>query len=415
MTSYLLTRDVLNVNVSCFANYNTSDNPRPVNLFSWLINTKYRDKVLAIRAEPDKHQRDAIKATLPAITPSGEFSYRQVSDLVQHSKLLQFDIDQKDNALISNYSDLKNQIAKLPFVAYCGLSVSGTGYWGLVPLAYPDRHGQQFDALKRVFAHYGIVLDNKPRSVVSLRGYSYDPEPYLPESVTLFDLIDEPPVSQPRTLEPTADADTERKRVEACVEEIVQQGTYLGDSYDDWYQTGCSLANAFGEAGRTYYHLVSQHYPGYQPADTDKQYSACLKANSAATLGTFFHLCKLIGIEYRELLDESIDEVTPVEPTPTRYGFNAQFEGELLEFEIPDECPADWNEESQLEPLTAVASPNRKLFSGPLAIPANILPLYRHFRIEEPLFCNPLQPTENDNLLCAIETSQSGQLLEVLT
>ena len=383
MSTTIATRTLLNVNVSCFANYNTSDNPRPVNLFTWLINRKYRDRVLAIRAEPDKHQRDAIKATLPAITPSGEFTYRQVSDMIQHSKLIQFDIDQKDNALISNYAELKNQIAKLPFVAYCGLSVSGTGYWGLVPIAYPDRHSQQFDALKRVFAHYGIVLDNKPRSVVSLRGYSYDPEPHLPENVTLFDLCDEPPAVEPRTLEPLADADTERKRVEACVAEIVQQGTYLGDSYEEWYQAGCSLANTFGEAGRDYYHLVSQHYPDYQPTDTDKQYSACLKANSLSTLGTFFHLCKQIGIEYRELLTEATSEVAVVEPGSTRYGFNAQVEGKRLEFEIPDECPADWNEESQLEPLTAVASPNRKLFSGPLATPSNMLPLYRHFRFEE--------------------------------
>ncbi|GAB4000021.1 hypothetical protein GCM10028807_51730 [Spirosoma daeguense] len=194
MATYLLAQDVLNVTVSCFANYNTPSNPKPVKVISWLTSTKYSNTVEQIRAEPDKAKRDALKATLPAITPSGDFDYRSASKLKPdgHSRLLQFDIDLKDNPHIRNYTDLKTQLAKLPFVAYCGLSVSGTGYWGLIPIAHPDRHGQHFDAMKRVFVHYKIVLDDKPRNVASLRGYSYDPTGYFADSVMLFELYDEP-------------------------------------------------------------------------------------------------------------------------------------------------------------------------------------------------------------------------------
>lgn len=194
MATYLQTQDVLDVVVSCFANYNTPSNPRPIKMITWLTNAKYQPVVDRIRAESDKSKRDAEKATLPAITPSGDFEYRSASKLKPngHSRLIQFDIDLKDNPHIRNYTYLKSQIAKLPFVAYCGLSVSGTGYWGLVPIAYPERHGQHFDALKRVFAHYGINLDDKPRNVASLRGYSYDSDAYFAEQVMLFELYDEP-------------------------------------------------------------------------------------------------------------------------------------------------------------------------------------------------------------------------------
>ncbi|WP_084761850.1 BT4734/BF3469 family protein [Spirosoma spitsbergense] len=200
MPTYQLTQDVLNVSVSCFKNYETPANPVTINLLTWIRSEKHRPKIEALRLVDDKVLRDSIKATLPAITPSGVFTYRKESDLVpgSHTRLIQFDIDLADNRQIRNYASLKLQISKLPFVAYCGLSASGKGYWGLVPIAYPERHGQHFDRLKRVFAHYGIHIDTKPRNVASLRGYSYDPAPYQSDKVMLFEWHDLPkPQSHP--------------------------------------------------------------------------------------------------------------------------------------------------------------------------------------------------------------------------
>ena len=315
MAVYLDTLDVLNCSVSCFANYSTAGNPRPVNMLHWLRSDKYVHQQQAIRAMPTKKDRDDAKQFLPAITPSGEFTYRSEKKLVRHSGLIQFDIDLKENRTIRNYADLKGIIGKLPFVAYCGLSCSGTGYWGLIPIANPERHGQHFDALYRVFAHYKIKLDDKPRNVASLRGYSYDNNAYFAQRVMLFELHDVPPPAPVRQATFTADADTERKRVEACIAEVVRHGFYVGASYDEWYSVGCSLANAFGENGRDYFHLVSQHYPSYQTAQTDKQYSACLRANSKATLGSFFALCQQLGVVYKDLLKPE-NHITPRRPQP---------------------------------------------------------------------------------------------------
>ena len=62
------------------------------------------------------------KAHILAIIPSGVLTYRDEASLLAHTHLVQFDTDLKNNKHICNYSDLKEQIASLPFVAYCGLS-----------------------------------------------------------------------------------------------------------------------------------------------------------------------------------------------------------------------------------------------------------------------------------------------------
>ena len=185
---------ILDTEVSCFANYDTPANPKPVNLLSWLKSDKYRIPVERIRSIMDKAERDSIKATLPAITPSGLFTYRSVNHLVRHSGFIQFDIDEKGNESVGNFSELKGQISRIKNVAYCGLSVSGTGFWGLIPIASPDKHNQHHKAIQEAFAGLGIAIDPAPKSVASLRGYSYDQAAYFNHNATVFEKLHTPPI-----------------------------------------------------------------------------------------------------------------------------------------------------------------------------------------------------------------------------
>lgn len=170
---------ILNIDVSCFANYDSPANPRPVNLLKWLISSKYADLVNTIRNIDDKESRDKIKATLPAITPSGLFTYRAKNCLVRHSGFIQFDIDLKGNEAITNYSNLKKELCKISQVAYCGLSVSGKGFWGLIPIVQAEKHNQYFKFIENWFKAIGLIIDPAPKSVSSLRGYAYDPHGYF--------------------------------------------------------------------------------------------------------------------------------------------------------------------------------------------------------------------------------------------
>lgn len=202
----MLKESVLNVEVSCFRNYDTPQNPVTINLMTWLTSTQYKEKVEALRAIDDKRERDAIKATLPAITPSGVFSYRSQSKLLKHSGLIQIDLDLTEkNKLITNWTDLKAELIKIPQIAYLGKSASGRGYWGLIPIPPdPKDHKLYFESLEEIFLkRWGIELDDKPKNVASLRGYSFDPEAYFNHQAKTFLIKKKPQPKQVQTVKNT--------------------------------------------------------------------------------------------------------------------------------------------------------------------------------------------------------------------
>ena len=289
---------VLNVEVSCFKDVFTASDPVKINLLSWLASTKYRGRQEELRRIGNKAERDALKCTLPGITPSGVFSYRMESKLVKHSSLIQFDIDPKGNEGIMNYHELKAHIQNIKNVAYCGLSASGNGFWGLIPIAYPELHKPHFAFIERKFMEFGITIDTKPKNVASLRGYAYDPEGYFNHAPTILEKYDE---EQRETVKvynrPISTDPMENEiKVELCLSEIKDKSLDITAGYDVWFEIGCSLANAFGERGRGYFHEVSQFNQAYKSNTTDRQYSYCLGKSYRYTLGTFFYHCKQNGV-----------------------------------------------------------------------------------------------------------------------
>ena len=197
----------------------------------FLTSRKYRETVERIRAIEDKAERDKLKATLPAITPSGVFSYRAADCLMEHSGLICLDIDLKGNEAIGNFFELKEQLVKIPNVAFCIKSVSGKGYAVGIPLAYPERHGQHFDALKRIFERLGIQIDKACRDVSRLRGYSYDEDIYLNDNAKVFTLYDEPKKSAANYVQRPATSYTQQNDpLEACLKII--QNSHEGERHN---------------------------------------------------------------------------------------------------------------------------------------------------------------------------------------
>ena len=81
---------------------------RTCTLRSFLFSTKYKERILEIRAIEDKKARDILKIQLPQATISGVFkSHRRAENLLKHSGLICIDIDDKDNRHILNFDDLK--------------------------------------------------------------------------------------------------------------------------------------------------------------------------------------------------------------------------------------------------------------------------------------------------------------------
>lgn len=286
---------VLNISVSCFKDCLTPDNPRPVNLITWLTSDKHRAAVQRIRTLQDK----ALKKSLPAITPAGTFRYREAEGLVSHSGLISFDVDFKDNQHIKNYSDLKEQLKKIENIAYCGLSVSGAGYWGLIPISNPDQHKEHYQALIQDFRRMGVTLDKSGGDTTRLRIYSYDPEGHFNHNARPYTKIYQPrPKPAPAYQTPT-EGDT-REKVETLITEIALHKVDITADYSDWVKIAAALSNEFGPGGRGYFHRISQFYPKYDPDETDKVFNACLRNDyNKVTISTLFYIADNYGIRFK--------------------------------------------------------------------------------------------------------------------
>ncbi|SIR32533.1 BT4734/BF3469 family protein [Pontibacter lucknowensis] len=295
---------VLNVQVSCFKRCFIPSGMATVNLCTWLTSDKYAKEVLAIRNEEYDTERSILKRRLlPVITPSGIFPYRNEGNCKSHSGLIQFDIDEKENPAMKDLDAAREMLATLPYVAYCGLSVSGRGLWGLVSIYDSAHHTEHFEYLYREISSMGMKLDTAPRNIASARFYSYDPNAYFNHwAKPLRGRYKAPKQEYHATT--TGNPTEDQAKVEACISEIIRQGIDVTTSYhQDWLPIGCNFASTFGESGREYFHQVSQFHPKYSQRETDRQYDRCLsKCNGIAAIGTFFSRCADKGINYKELL-----------------------------------------------------------------------------------------------------------------
>jgi hypothetical protein len=168
-------KSVLDVECSMF--YRVTDTtPKSVNLLQWLKDTTYLPQQNQVRAIADtEKQKEAKVKLMPGITPSGIFSKRGNSHLLKHTGLIAIDIDKKDNPDVEDFAALRNQLSKIPCVAYAALSVSGNGCWLLIPIAYPERHKEHFEFLEELFRKtLGLIIDDACKDVARLRFYSHD-------------------------------------------------------------------------------------------------------------------------------------------------------------------------------------------------------------------------------------------------
>lgn len=360
--------NALQVQVSFFSRL--SDTHRPTNGSFYQIVTsaklaaQYAPLIERIRATEDKAERDQLKKQLPCFTPSGTFSRRAAAGLLAHSGLIQFDIDPKQNPALtaSNAPSLRDKIGRFQHVAFCGLSASGEGVWGVVPIAYPDRHKEHFAALATDFAAWGIVIDPACSNVDRLRFWSHDPDAVIKNEATIYRrLPDERPPVYTSTSRPTFAA-TNADKMEDLIAQIEASGidiTAGGNGYEDWFALACALACEFGESGRDYFHRVSRFYPKYSSREADRQFTACLQSGKQGyTLGTFIEIARRYGVAYtrateRPFFSASKAPVLSFSTRPTfppgfsTERFKSRISGESFDLVInPDGYPADWDLQS---------------------------------------------------------------------
>lgn len=254
-----------------------------------------REAIERLRNTADDEVRKQLKSQLPAVTLSGVFApTRATANLKRHSGYIGIDIDH-----VPDCATLIDRLAEIDNVAYCSRSVSGTGVFAVIPIAYPDRHKQHFEALRRSFADMGITVDIQCKDTTRLRIVSYDPDARLRlNAVPFIGLWDEPrqtdrynyrhrQYSGDRTLDHVAE----------CCRQIVAGHIDITDGYANWLPVALSLAS-LGESGREYFHAVSSQNTNYKHHETDKMFNGCLNVRSVG-IGTFFQKCADAGINFK--------------------------------------------------------------------------------------------------------------------
>ncbi len=126
---------------------------------------------------PDyKTNAKPLKAKLQAFTPAALLRSKAKGqvEIIERSGLMQLDFDYKE---IKDFDieGLKQAVFGLPFIAFCGLSCSGNGFYALALIAEPENLETYADHCFEILKGYGIQPDeSKGKKPENLRYVSYD-------------------------------------------------------------------------------------------------------------------------------------------------------------------------------------------------------------------------------------------------
>ena len=258
-----------------------------------------------------------LKHFLPGATLSGLFGLseeyndklqrnvlvsRRTSHLLQHTGFLCIDIDRQDNTSLSSMDLILRVLRHRPEVALIMRSCSGTGYFALIPLAYPKYHKEQFKALMREYTALGVKIDRQCSDITRIRFASYDSNPYInPNAIPYSGMDMGDQMLAPRAAVYTPRVETPDDlvtRVEKLVCKLEQHHIDITSSYGDWMRVGFSLANLQEPYGRQFFHRVSAICEKYNATICDKKFDD-LQSPSRIGIGTFFAICKDYGVTLR--------------------------------------------------------------------------------------------------------------------
>lgn len=265
---------------------------------AFLNDKKHINEIKHLRSLTNKDERNAIKRRLPMACISGVFEpTRKAENLKQHSGYICIDLDKDQNLDVENWDEVKHQLSFLDYVAYCGVSVGGNGYFAIIPIQWPVYHKQHFDALRKDFERFGLIIDPACSDVCRMRCLSYDAEPYINIKAEHYRGFRKEPVAVYSPCDYVAGSDIEK--VGKCCDLIQRHGIDITGDYLTWFEVGCALSS-LGESGRAFYHICSQQNPKYNRNETDRKFDNVKKTCSRIGIGTFFRVCRDYGITFKD-------------------------------------------------------------------------------------------------------------------
>lgn len=280
----------------------------------------YKPIVDKYRSITDSEQKQAYKINeLPSLTISAVCKmWRKKENVVNHTGLLNLDIDAKSNTHVTDWAAIRDQIFNLKKVVACFLSVSGNGVTFVVKIN-PDKHKDTFfSVVDEMKTHLGINIDAGLHDVTRLRFVSHDPDAKIRYDFDQIGTIEPSPVYMAHkksfgisetTLEPMGQADSDFNFGEAVKKAEIQ------------YQ--------FGE-GQKWSFLVSV-------------------AGTCNVMGMSLDFCKQMVLKYfKDKTNISLDRLTkPIEGVYQLYksqhgSFNIELVYERLNWKLKSHFITEW-------------------------------------------------------------------------
>jgi hypothetical protein len=244
---------------------------------------------------------DDLKKQLPAVTISGTFKERNYDGLIQHTGLIQIDIDN-----ITNYNKVFKMICADVYTYVCFRSPGGKGIKVVVKINPSVKtHLEQFYALEKYYSEsFKITIDPLCKDVSRCMLLSYDPKLYCNPFSDVFEELYTPPRKEKKTESPKINYKTpisannkEQQLIESLINEIKARKIDITEQYDNWIKIGFALSHSFGDGGRGYFHRISEIYPSYKYQEADKFYTGLLKKNNGTIkIGTLLFIAKGYGV-----------------------------------------------------------------------------------------------------------------------
>jgi hypothetical protein len=280
--------------------------PKVINLKEFLIGDKYKKVVEYIRAGETEEEikKRKTEANLPAICISARFNTRNSNDIKTYNSLICLDIDYKDNKEIMN--KVPAILKSISNVVYYGKSVSGTGYFCIIPIAYGDKLLNHFWALQRDFKqYYNIVIDKACKDYTRLRFASFDENYYINPNVECYNKILECEYKNPEVKkEPNREAKRAKtyssndfETVSKILNDCKTNNVDITGAYADWDKVCLALIAVFKETdinkGREYFHLFSKLNKAYSETECNSEFDKMLdsyKDNNKISVASLVYL-----------------------------------------------------------------------------------------------------------------------------
>lgn len=256
-------------------------------------------------------QYTKAKAQAPAAVLQGVCPSWKNTEFESLARVLCLDIDgpkpgepDNGNAWVQDWNQVKNNLAALPWVAYCALSAGGRGVFVLVPIARADAatYGAYYETwatlLKRRF---NLATDPACKNLARLRFMTHDPAPIINQAAQVWDKVLQIPQDWrqgPQLATPCDLDDEQKKAVREAVEYCTRNGVSIADDYNDWLRLAAFFAHSWDDAeGAELFHQLAALSPKYRERENAYKLRNLAKQHpNPVKFGTFVKLCKDNGV-----------------------------------------------------------------------------------------------------------------------